>query len=101
MSQIGAVGPLASGGRGKATVEKRFDAESAKKGTRADEFKMPVGERVNTLRVSQFVACHDRPVKCPICGQPFALGIHSVMVRWEAAPISAEQASSLELGTLW
>lgn len=58
--------------------------------------KMPIGERVNTLRVSQFVACHDRPVKCPTCAQAFALGIHSVLVRWEAAPITPEQLGQLE-----
>lgn len=58
--------------------------------------KMPVGERVNTLRVSQFIATHDRPVKCPVCGQAFALGIHSVMVRWEAEPLTIEQVASLE-----
>ena len=59
--------------------------------------KMPEGERVNTLRVSQFVAAHERPVKCLACGQLFVLGIHSVLVRWEAAPLSPEQVAAAGL----
>jgi hypothetical protein len=58
---------------------------------------MPIGENVNTLRSSAFIAAHETPAKCVHCKQVFVAVIQATQVMWAAVPISAEQAATLDV----
>lgn len=64
-----------------------------------EQFKtrMPEGDWVNSLKASLFVATHERPFKCPRCGQVYVAVITAGNIMWGATPISPEQAATLEV----